>query len=50
MLATDPSNEHWLLGERGARQATADPMSSPHGNDIVFERGGFAQLLYVGEK
>jgi hypothetical protein len=53
MLATDPSNEHWLLGERGersARQATADPMSSPHGNYIVFERGGFAQLLYVGEK
>jgi len=50
MLATDPSNDHWLLGEVGARVPTTNPMSSPHGNYIVFERGGFAQLLYVGEK
>ena len=50
MLATEPSNEHWLLGELGARGPTTNPMTSPHGNYIVFERGGHAQLLYVGEK
>ena len=50
MLSTEPSGEHWLLGELGARVATTNPMTSPHGNYIVFERGGFAQLLYVGEK
>jgi hypothetical protein len=50
MLSTEPSNEHWLLGELGARVPTTNPMTSPHGNYIVFERGGFAQLLYVGEK
>ena len=50
MLSTEPSNEQWLLGEVGARVPTTDAMTSPHGNYIVFERGGFAQLLYVGEK
>jgi hypothetical protein len=50
MLATEPSGERWLLGERGAQGATTNPMTSPHGNYIVFERGGHVQLLYVGPK
>ena len=50
MLATEPSGERWLLGERGAAGPTTNPMSSPHGNYVVFERGGHAQLLYVGPK
>jgi hypothetical protein len=50
MLATLPSGERWLLGERGAAGPTTNPMSSPHGNYVVFERGGHAQLLYVGPK
>jgi len=25
-------------------------MTSPHGNHVVFERGGTVHLLYVGEK
>ena len=50
MLSTAPSNEQWLLGELGAGTPTTNPKSSPHGNYIVFERGGHAQLLYVGEK
>ena len=49
MLATDPSGDHWLLGE-GARSPTTNPMTSPHGNYIVFERAGHVHLLYVGEK
>jgi hypothetical protein len=50
MLATEPSGERWLLGEVGARVPTTNPMTSPHGNYIVFERRGHAYLLYVGEK
>jgi hypothetical protein len=50
MLATAPSAERWLLGERGASQPTTDPMTSPHGNYVVFERGGHVRLLYVGPK
>jgi hypothetical protein len=50
MLSTEPSGERWLLGERGATGPTTDPMSSPHGNYVVFERGGHATLLYVGPK
>jgi hypothetical protein len=50
MLSTEPSGERWLLGERGATGPTTDPMSSPHGNYVVFERGGHAALLYVGPK
>ena len=50
MLATDPSGEHWLLGEVGARAPTINAMTSPHGNYIVFERDGHAYLLYVGAK
>ena len=50
MLSTEPSGDRWLLGEVGARGPTTNPRTSPHGNYIVFERGGFAHLLYVGEK
>ncbi|MEO8687969.1 MAG: hypothetical protein ABI611_07085 [Solirubrobacteraceae bacterium] len=50
MLATEPSGERWLLGERGTRGPTTNPMTSPHGNYVVFERGGHAYLLYVGPK
>jgi hypothetical protein len=50
MLSTEPSNDHWLLGEVGAREPTTNPMTSPHGNYVAFERGGHAQLLYLGEK
>jgi hypothetical protein len=49
MLATEPSGDRWLLGQ-GARTATTNPMTSPHGNYIVFERGGQVFLLYIGEK
>jgi hypothetical protein len=50
MLATEPSGERWLLGQRGAIGPTTNPMSSPHGNYVVFERAGHADLLYVGPK
>jgi Tol biopolymer transport system component len=49
MISTEPSGDRWLLGE-GAAEATTNPMTSPHGNYIVFERGGHAQLLYAGAK
>ena len=44
MLATEPSGERWLLAERAARGATTNPMTSPHGNYVVFERGGHVHL------
>ena len=50
MLATEPSGDRWLLGERGATAPSTNPMTSPHGNYIVFERGGNVFLLYIGEK
>lgn len=50
MLATEPSGDRWILGERGASVPTTNPMTSPHGNYVVFERGGQVHLLYVGEK
>jgi hypothetical protein len=50
VLATEPSGERWLLGERGALEPTSDPMTSPHGNYVVFERAGRVHLLYVGPK
>jgi hypothetical protein len=49
IIATEPSGDRWLLGE-GTSEATTNPMTSPHGNYIVFERGGHAQLLYAGAK
>ena len=49
MLFTSSSKERWLLGQ-GSRRPTANPMTSPHGNYIVFERGGQVHLLYVGRK
>jgi hypothetical protein len=50
MLATEPSGDRWLLGERGASGPTTNAMTSPHGNYVVFERGGQVHLLYVGPK
>jgi hypothetical protein len=50
MLATEAGNERWLLGERGADGPSTNPMTSPHGNYVVFERGGRVHLLYVGPK
>jgi hypothetical protein len=50
MLATEPSGDRWLLGERGATVPTTNAMTSPHGNYVVFERGGQVDLLYVGPK
>jgi hypothetical protein len=50
LLATEPSGDRWLLGERGATVPTTNPMTSPHGNYVVFERGGHVHLLYVGDK
>jgi hypothetical protein len=44
------AGERWLLGERGAGGPTTNPMTSPHGNYVVFERGGHVFLLYVGPK
>ena len=49
MISTEPSGDRWLLGE-GTAEATTNPMTSPHGNYIVFERDGHAQLLYVGAR
>lgn len=50
MLATEPSHDRWLLGEDGATMPTTNPVMSPHGNYVVFERGGAVDLLYVGAK
>lgn len=37
-------------GEPGATGPTTNPMTSPHGNYVVFERGGQVHLLHVGAK
>ena len=50
MLATEPSGDRWLLREGGPGGPTTNPMTSPHGNYIVLERGGTVHLHYVGEK
>ncbi|MEA2311430.1 MAG: hypothetical protein QOE28_1398 [Solirubrobacteraceae bacterium] len=50
MLFTQPTGERWLLGERGGGGPTSHPRTSPHGNYVVFERGGQVDLLYVGPK
>jgi hypothetical protein len=50
MLAAEPSGDRWLLGERGSGGPTTNPMTSPHGNYVVLERGGTVHLLYLGEK
>jgi hypothetical protein len=49
MLFTANTGERWLLGESSGGPTT-NPMMSPHGNYIVFERGGQVQLLYTGAK
>jgi hypothetical protein len=50
MLFTEVSGERWILGERGADKPATDPMTSPHGNYVVFIRDGRALLNYVGPK
>jgi hypothetical protein len=50
MLATEPSGDRWLLAEHGGGGPTTNPVTSPHGNYVVFERGGHVHLLHVGEK
>ena len=39
-----------LLARTGATSPAANPMTSPHGNYLVFERGGQALLNYIGAK
>jgi hypothetical protein len=50
VLWTQATGDRWLLGEVGASTPTTNPQMSSHGNYFVFERGGQAQLLYVGAK
>jgi len=50
LLFTQPSGERWILGQHGSSASTANPMTSAHGNYVVFERGGQVHLLYVGPK
>ena len=50
ILFTEVSAERWILGERGADRPAADPMASPHGNYVVFERDGRVLMNYVGPK
>ena len=39
-----------LLARTGASGPAADPVTSPHGNYVVFERGGQVWLNYIGPK
>ena len=39
-----------LLARSGASAPAANPVTSPHGNYVVFERGGQVWLNYVGPK
>jgi hypothetical protein len=50
MLFTQSSGERWLLGENSGRAPSTNPVTSPHGNYVVFERGGQVHLLYVGAR
>jgi hypothetical protein len=50
VLWTQASGERWLLGEHRDAAPTANAETSPHGNYVVFERGGQVHLLYVGAK
>lgn len=49
-LFTRTTGERWVLAERGATAPARDPMTSPHGNYVVFERNGHVHLNYVGPK
>jgi hypothetical protein len=48
-LFTEVGTFHWVLAERSSGPST-NPMSSPHGNYVVFERDGQVHLNYVGAK
>ena len=50
MLFTQASGDRWLLGENAGGAPTTNPVTSPHGNYVVFERGGQVHLLYVGAR
>lgn len=39
-----------LLAQTGATSPAADPVTSPHGNYVVFERGRQVWLSYIGPK
>lgn len=39
-----------LLARTGATTPSANPVTSPHGNYVVFERGGQVWLTYLGPK
>jgi hypothetical protein len=44
------NNTRLLLARTGARSPAANPSTSPHGNYVVFERGGQVLLNYLGAK
>ncbi len=44
------NNARMLLARRGATSPAANPVTSPHGNYVVFERGGHVWLNYIGAK
>ena len=52
LLFTEPTRASTGCSARKApRQPTTNPMMSPHGNYVVFERGGqVAQLAYTGAR
>ena len=44
------SGARLLLARTGASAPAAKPVTSPHGNYVVFERGGHVWLNYIGPK
>ena len=42
------TGERWVVTERGASAPAIEPMTSPHGNYVVYERGGQVQMAYLG--
>jgi hypothetical protein len=50
VLFAESTGERWVISERGSTAPALDPMMSPHGNYVVFERGGQVQLAYLGPK
>ncbi|MDQ3849513.1 MAG: hypothetical protein M3296_02715 [Actinomycetota bacterium] len=49
-LFTQVADARVLLARQGATSAAANPMTSPHGNYVVFERAGHVWLDYIGPK
>ena len=44
------NNTRLLLARTGASRPAANPSTSPHGNYVVFDRGGQVWLNYIGAK